>query len=211
MLQSPRPSGDSRSCRNINWQPSWAEICLIADYRGTDFQVSAAYLMPTLDGVSMVQWRWKLGVGSLESRVWRLDFASDPAVPAYVAGYWFVTRWPFLSASWAADGDSLNRSDSRRRSVWATPDWSVARTPTDSREYAAIIPQNVARRSLIRFSLTILQWCRCSAIARSYGRCADFNYPSELAIKSWVAQSMCTGENKRYLYGSEIYINSSSL
>jgi len=80
MLQSPRPSGDSRSCRNINWQPRWAEICLIADYRGTDFQVSAAYLMPTLDGVSMVQWRWKLGVGSLESRVWRLDFASDPAV-----------------------------------------------------------------------------------------------------------------------------------
>lgn len=72
MLQSPRPSGDSRSCRNINWQPRWAEICLIADYRGTDFQVSAAYLMPTLDGVSMVQWRWELEVWSLESGDWTL-------------------------------------------------------------------------------------------------------------------------------------------
>lgn len=166
-----------------------------------------AYTRWSFDGpVALEVGSWKSGVSSLETGLCFWSCCS-----AYVTGYWFVTRWPFLSASWAADGDSLNRSDSRRRSVWATPDWSVARTPTDSREYAAIIPQNVARRSLIRFSLTILQWCRCSAIARSYGRCADFNYPSELAIKSWVAQSMCTGENKRYLYGSEIYINSSSL
>lgn len=160
-----------------------------------------------------MEFRWSSGVGSWKSGVsnletglcfWsccsclrcRLLICHPMAVPVCQLGGWRRLLKPF----WQPPAG-----------VWATPDWSVARTSTDSREYAAIILQNVARRSLIRFSLTILQWCRCSAIARSYGRCADFNYPSELAIKSWVAQSMCTGENKRYLYGSEIYINSSSL